>query len=570
MNSKNIVLLSAIGALLLLIGVGIGYVVFGLAAKTDTNVNATVNAVTANSNANTNVNAANANDNTNAVANTNVEMTLPEIVPSEPPETTGAPKEIASLDLIGKNFQFEKGNAKYYDGGTIKDSKYAGQQLVLLSVYPEGPAFYPSMFRFAKKGTTLTLLTLLSDGWTDMLDTAKFTKDTTTTLAAYNFSKTLTGKTDRQVFTIDDNVNAFFNVTGLKTAFTDATWGKVYLDDGSGKATDIFAKNGFYLRAPDGTARVYTLDIDFQNKSGVLNIIWTDGATNSSAYTVGQVGGCGLTNYATVIADGSYAVGKNLKQAGTSSKGDAIYEISDSNDTLLKKTYDDGLWATYPEGRDKGTYAQFVAKHPFIFWTDPFGRLLRAMSNEFVPQAECAKPAIYLYPQKATDVHVTVDPKGGMLKSIPTYADGWTVRALPNGSLTEVVSGATYPYLFWEGRSATLDRMPARGFVVKKEDVPGFLGTALAQHGLNTTEIKDFQDYWVPNMQSAPYYFITFLTNATIDKFAPLSVTPQPDTVIRVLMDFKPLDKPMAVQGYTIRTPERKGFTVVEWGGVRR
>jgi hypothetical protein len=35
-------------------------------------------------------------------------------------------------------------------------------------------------------------------------------------------------------------------------------------------------------------------------------------------------------------------------------------------------------------------------------------------------------------------------------------------------------------------------------------------------------------------------------------------------------MDFKPLDKPIAVKGYTIKTPKRQGFTVVEWGGVLR
>ncbi len=55
-----------------------------------------------------------------------------------------------------------------------------------------------------------------------------------------------------------------------------------------------------------------------------------------------------------------------------------------------------------------------------------------------------------------------------------------------------------------------------------------------------------------------------------MDELAPLTITPKPDTIIRLLMDFKPLQKPISVEGYNIKTPERKGFTVVEWGGVLR
>jgi hypothetical protein len=33
-------------------------------------------------------------------------------------------------------------------------------------------------------------------------------------------------------------------------------------------------------------------------------------------------------------------------------------------------------------------------------------------------------------------------------------------------------------------------------------------------------------------------------------------------------MDFEPLSEPMAVESFYIKTPQRTGFTVVEWGGV--
>lgn len=66
------------------------------------------------------------------------------------------------------------------------------------------------------------------------------------------------------------------------------------------------------------------------------------------------------------------------------------------------------------------------------------------------------------------------------------------------------------------------------------------------------------------------YYFITFLGNREMDQIAPLEISPKPDAVIRVLMDFSPFDKPIATQEYKIKTPTRDGFTAVEWGGVMR
>ena len=49
----------------------------------------------------------------------------------------------------------------------------------------------------------------------------------------------------------------------------------------------------------------------------------------------------------------------------------------------------------------------------------------------------------------------------------------------------------------------------------------------------------------------------------------PLDINPNPDTVIRVLMTYKGLDKPIEgiAEQQLPTTPTRDGFTVVEWGG---
>jgi hypothetical protein len=61
---------------------------------------------------------------------------------------------------------------------------------------------------------------------------------------------------------------------------------------------------------------------------------------------------------------------------------------------------------------------------------------------------------------------------------------------------------------------------------------------------------------------------VTFLSKRYIDELAPLTIDPKPDTVIRVLMDYRGLDSFQNVPELRIKTPERTGFTAVEWGGM--
>jgi hypothetical protein len=49
----------------------------------------------------------------------------------------------------------------------------------------------------------------------------------------------------------------------------------------------------------------------------------------------------------------------------------------------------------------------------------------------------------------------------------------------------------------------------------------------------------------------------------------PLNVSPAPETVIRINMEFKALDAPIEVKTQVLpETPIRQGFTLVEWGGT--
>ena len=48
----------------------------------------------------------------------------------------------------------------------------------------------------------------------------------------------------------------------------------------------------------------------------------------------------------------------------------------------------------------------------------------------------------------------------------------------------------------------------------------------------------------------------------------PLEFSVEPDTIIRVLMQYKPLDNYIEVNEQKLETPERVGFVAVEWGGT--
>lgn len=217
-------------------------------------------------------------------------------------------------------------------------------------------------------------------------------------------------------------------------------------------------------------------------------------------------------------------------------------------------------------GSIKVSYDDFVDGHQLIFWKDPFDRLIRLRSSAFI-LACGGKPAIYLYPEEKTEVSVKVDLAGDFLKTIPEHGDKWKVTAEPSGKIVNKKDNKEYPYLFWEGPLASHKR-PNKGFVVKKSDIHSFLSKTLRKIGLSKQEIFDFQEFWEPKMKEAPYYFITFSFNEDLEKLAPLEITPKPDTVIRVLMDYIPLEEFQEVAKLEIPINKREGFTLVEWGGV--
>ena len=180
---------------------------------------------------------------------------------------------------------------------------------------------------------------------------------------------------------------------------------------------------------------------------------------------------------------------------------------------------------------------------------------------------ECAeKPVIYLYPERETEVTVRLDYAGRRTCTSPAYNGGWRVLARPDGTLTDE-SGQTYSYLYWEGvNGAEYDF--SEGFCVAGSDTAAFLEDALSRLGLNRREANEFIVYWLPRMEANPYNLIAFQSDAYTDT-AKLSIEPAPDTLLRVFMAWKPLENAVNVPPQSLVSPERTGFTAVEWGGCQ-
>lgn len=176
------------------------------------------------------------------------------------------------------------------------------------------------------------------------------------------------------------------------------------------------------------------------------------------------------------------------------------------------------------------------------------------------------KPVIYLYPEKETEVSVKLDFDGKLTYTYPALNNGWRVLAKPDGTLTNLADGSTHYYLFWEG-TARPKWTYEKGFVVKGSETESFLRENLAKMGLTPREYNDFITYWVPKMQENPYNLISF-SGDEYSEIAKLTVNPKPDSVIRIHMMWKALDEPIEIELQVLPTYERKGFTLVEWGGT--
>jgi len=322
--------------------------------------------------------------------------------------------------------------------------------------------------------------------------------------------------------------------------------------------------------------------IDLNDFTGNTTIPTNNTTTNTTTIGTKSLAITSPKNGTVVVADNPFnvtgTVSSNAEKIVVTVYGTGSWDGLDSPSyervvdtyTLTKFKLGDTTWR-YGVGEKYGNIeVGGTSNHRFVikaFYTDGTTKTAETKVTYTYETAEMGKPVIYLYPTTTQAVSVNVKPTSGISYSEPVISSvGWQVTASPDGTLVDR-AGKVWPYLFWEG-FATNFVTPKEGFVVAKNEVSKFFDLQLTQLGLNQKEIADFKEFWVPRMQTKPYYFVTFIPQNMFNSYAPLTVTPVPDTIIRVFFDYKGLDKPVIVPTQVLpATPSRTGFTVVEWGG---
>jgi len=175
------------------------------------------------------------------------------------------------------------------------------------------------------------------------------------------------------------------------------------------------------------------------------------------------------------------------------------------------------------------------------------------------------KPVLYLYPEQTMDINIQVDLLDGkLIHTYPKYDNNWQVTAQIDGTLHDE-NGQEYYALYWEGDSEYQYDL-STGFVIEGSQTQSFLEEKLHLLGLNAKERNEFIIFWLPILENNPYNLIHFSQEEYREQ-AQLNIGPQPETLIRIMMVYQPLEQAISIPSQQLEKVERRGFTVVEWGG---
>lgn len=177
-----------------------------------------------------------------------------------------------------------------------------------------------------------------------------------------------------------------------------------------------------------------------------------------------------------------------------------------------------------------------------------------------------AKPVLYLYPKTETYVEVSFENSNLLTTTYPKYINKWNVLALPNGDLYDN-SGRYYYGLYWEElKNHDIDFN--EGFYVTKDNAISFLEEKLYKIGFNDREANEFIMYWLPILESNEQSLVYFELTNERESYNKLNIKPQPDSMLRVAIHVKKINKKVDIKEQDLPTFNRTGFSAIEWGGV--
>jgi hypothetical protein len=203
------------------------------------------------------------------------------------------------------------------------------------------------------------------------------------------------------------------------------------------------------------------------------------------------------------------------------------------------------------------------------------------------PRFEVKKPVIYCYSDKDLNFELSVKAKGSLSFVYPPMLpnEKWSLQIKEN-QLYDFTTDLAYPYLFWESQQYEAHYQTASvndykgdvisyqdvywGDIVARTDLLTYLDTSLTEIGFSDREKIDFITFWVPQMKQYDYCLVQFLFDKECEQFATYDITPKPDKVNRVYMLYSGFEQAPYIRNIPkpLKKMERKGFYLVDWGGV--
>jgi len=181
----------------------------------------------------------------------------------------------------------------------------------------------------------------------------------------------------------------------------------------------------------------------------------------------------------------------------------------------------------------------------------------------YVVSPSFGKPNIYLYSDRDLTARVQLAPENAITVSEPLYqpGEGWRAE-IRNGSLN-----GKGDFLFYEAKGPDYQWQKEEGYVIRASSREQDMASMLGPYGFNEKETSEFIEYWASHLVGDVDFVFYPQETDTVDSVMPLSVSPEPDHVMRIWF----YTEPLITAPEPVTSPERiirEGFYVVEWGVI--
>lgn len=476
-----------------------------------------------------------------------------------------------TADIFNKSigndiYFFDK--TEIYHVGNFKD----GTRLIFAYIPTSGMGItYTNLFKFqeTKDGKYLFLPYHLSEYQNYEQEVKNFPNHVANGIFGNKVSLSTTHYTELDNQEYVDTVIGKFKLSGSDILPSEASKltregdSNIYYSQQSYNKLDGVDVRQFYIKQLDSSVVSYDLYFPFY-QNGVYNppIVWNDTTANKSAFHNYIESHCGTDLAGDYIITPRSSLVKDMVDAGKIDGVD-VYKITNPDSSFIKLLYSQFILTAPTPVMSISDYA---AKNTHFFYKDKTSNYFVFINSEYSLMAECGKPVIYLYPTKTTNVSVKVG--ADITQSDPIYStSGWQVTARPNGQI--ISDSRIYTYLFWEGIGhGSYPNLNGKGFVVDQANLIPTIKNHLSKLGLNQQETADFLEFWQSRLPKTKYVRLSWLGTADMNVLAPLTVSPKPDTVIRLFLEFEGLDAPINLTPQKLVSIPRRGFTLIEWGGL--